>query len=566
MDTVTSLRRITVLGLDGLTLNLIEPWVRAGQLPAFARLLEQGASGVLHSTRPPMSAQAWTTIVTGRNLARHGIVDFAARPPGAYRLEYLNAQNRAGPAVWDMLSEAGYRVAVVNVPITYPPAPVNGVLMAGMDAPSVDTPFIYPPELREPLLARFPAYQIEARPFGALHGAHRDHGAMLRDVLGIEETRFDLLRDLYESQSPAFSMVVFRSADLIQHWFWKQMDADHPQHDPDDSAHRDAILSAYQQLDRFVGWHLDRVSAGDVLVVVSDHGFSPVGDRVVCLNAWLEEQGWLSVGAGVAQRSGLRSFWRAWMLARRTVPPAMKAWLLKRFPRVRERIPSAAAFSGIDWSRTRAFAFETRGVIYINVKGREPNGVVELGAEYERLRDEIIERLSAWRDPVSGDPLVARVYRREELYEGALIEWVPDLIVEWAGRYQPNLGYRVVSTRPDAVSVLTPSELRSAFRPNATHDVDGIFAIVGDMIRPGRLAPQALVDITPTILYLAGTPIPRNMDGHVIREAIAPDFLRAHPAEFAEPVAVEGPVQQAGYDERDREEIAERLRGLGYIE
>ena len=559
--------RVIVLGLDGVTFDLLEPWAREGHLPAIRRVLEHGACGVLRSTHPPMSAQAWTTIVTGRNMARHGIVDFAARVPGTYRLEYLNGGRRVGPAIWDVVSAAGRRVSVVNVPMTYPPRPVSGVLVAGMDAPSVTTDFVYPSALRHQLLSRFPSYQIEARPFSKLHGATQDRAGMLQEVLQIEEIRFNAVRYLQESCSSTFSMAVFRSADIIQHWFWKHMDPLHPQHQPGDEEYGGAILQAYRQLDRFAGWYLARITNQDVLILLSDHGFGPVSDRVVQLNTWLQEQGWLAFRSGMVQSSYVRSLWRAWTLARRVLSPYVKERLLKWFPEARAKVPTAAAFSGIDWARTRAFALETRGVIYINLRGREPQGLVEPGEEYEHLRSEIVTRLEQWRDPLSGERLVEGVYRREELFDGPLLEWVPDLIVDWAHRCQPNLGYRAVSGRSQAVQILSPSELQRFLRPNASHQVDGVLMMYGGPIWRGRLGPQELVDVAPTILYLAGLSIPKDMDGRVVTEAIQPGFLRANPVRLTDAAPSDFPVVEAEiFSEADREKIAERLRGLGYID
>lgn len=557
-------RKIVVLGLDGVTFSLITPWVRQGYLPSMQRILEHGAWGTLSSTLPPLSAQAWTTMVTGRNMAQHGIVDFIARSPGKYSLEFLNGGHRTGKAIWDILSDAGFPVQVVNVPMTYPPQPVNGTLVAGMDAPSVSTHFTYPPTLRDELLSTFPDYRIELRPFSKLHGTKQDYAGVLQEALELEETRFKVMRHLENRFAPEFTMTVFRLADVVQHWFWKHMDPSHPHRRPGDEKHSDAILQAYQKLDSFVGWYLDHLTSQDILIIVSDHGFGPVGDRAVHLNVWLQEQGWLAFRKQAGQ-SFVRALWSTWTLARRFTPRSIKEWLLKRFSRARAKVPATAAFSGIDWDETKAYALEVREAIYINVKGREPRGIVEPGEEYEHLRDEIARRLEQWRDPLSGDCLVKRVHRREELYDGPLLEWIPDLIIEWAGLYPPTPRYSAAFDRSQAVRVLPVEKTQTQPRPNGTHRREGVLMMYGGPIIHRELQARDLVDVAPTICYLAELPIPTSMDGETIVEAIHTDYLSVNPVRVTEGIENE-PTKPSLYSESDEEEIAERLRGLGYID
>ncbi|WP_423226479.1 alkaline phosphatase family protein [Candidatus Amarolinea aalborgensis] len=133
--------RCYVIGLDGATFDLILPWVAQGKLPAFADLLRRGAWGQLRSTVPPMTGPAWTTFATGANPARHSIYDWVYREPGTYNFVPATARNRRLPSLWSLLSAAGRRVCVVNVPMTFPPEPVNGLLISGLPTPSKQVTF-----------------------------------------------------------------------------------------------------------------------------------------------------------------------------------------------------------------------------------------------------------------------------------------------------------------------------------------------------------------------------------------------------------------------------------------
>src|SRR4029453_14116658 len=139
--------RLLVIGLDGATFDLVAPWAAAGELPALARLMAAGSGGARRSTLPPATFPAWTSLVTGVNPGRHGVLDFVERVPGTFRVRFVNGSGRRTPALWTRLSGAGRRVAVLSVPATYPPEPVNGVMVSGFDSPvttAVDGSFVFP--------------------------------------------------------------------------------------------------------------------------------------------------------------------------------------------------------------------------------------------------------------------------------------------------------------------------------------------------------------------------------------------------------------------------------------
>jgi len=571
-------QRVFVVGLDGATFDLIGPWVSKGLLPNFARCMHEGAYGPLESTIPSMTAQAWTSFLTGKNIGKHGLADFTMRRPGSYDLRVVDARLRDGDSLWKLLSDAGKRVIVINVPMTYPPEPVNGMLISGMDAPSVESSFIFPASMRQELLTAFPAYRIE--PKGREFLQKGQFAQFLENLLAIEETRFEVARWLLRRHPWDFFMVVFRATDYVQHWFWKHMDSDHPQRAPGDEAFADAILQVYQRMDEMLGAFLDELDDDVVFALMSDHGAGPASNTIVYLNTWLRdlgllrfktesEKGVVGLAARVKRLLVSTILWGAYTELRRQLPSGWKDRLKEWFPQIERKVHSLVLFSEIDWPRTMAYSQELRGTIWINLKGREPQGIVEPGDEYERLCKTLSEGLYELRDPETGETIVEHVYRKEEMYSGPYMDRIPDLIIGFKkkqGKFLYHTGRGALSSRRSPVQTLSAEALRRDLRPNGRHTVHGLFLFRGKPIRRGiEVKGPRIMDIAPTILHLMGQPIPSDMDGKVLTEILSPDFCASNPVQFKETAAQAPHEGTASYSEEEEREIEERLKGLGYI-
>jgi predicted AlkP superfamily phosphohydrolase/phosphomutase len=566
-------RRVLVIGLDGATFDLIKPWADEGKLPTFMRLLEEGAHGILLSTHQSNSAQAWSTIITGMNAGRHGIFDFIDPIPGSYRIRYVNASLRAGKSLWKRLSEAGKRVGVINVPITYPAEEINGFLIPGLDAPGMDGECTYPRGLLAEVERAVGGYILEPGVWGFIRRGRRD--LAINKMYESVQKRLEAAKYLMRSRPWDFFMVLFAETDRVQHHFWKFINPRHPNYDPNGAkTFGGAIYSIYQRLDTAVAELIAGADKDVVTLVFSDHGAGPSSQRTFYINRWLNHEGYLAFTPSSAKGGLVQG--RDWLLAKahlalnRALSRPMKERLLRHFPGVRNRVSSALYLAGIDWKATRAYSRENAPTICVNVRGREPQGTVEPGAEYERLRDEIVEKLLELRCPESGVPIVAQVYRREELYEGPYLTRAPDLLIEWKDHaYIQRPGY--TGKGQSYIEILTDRELEWAetvSRPSGIHRREGIFVALGEPVLEGKeLRGHHLVDIAPTVLYLTGSPIPRSMDGHVIDEMMDRDFVRANPPNYVdEPVeeGYEGPGNGGRLEES--RVIEERLRGLGYID
>ena len=287
------------------------------------------------------------------------------------------------------------------------------------------------------------------------------------DVLE-EQMRFTRLE--LDRFTEGFLYIYFSTLDLNSHAFWRCLDKDHPLYTPElERRHGDYLPSLYARIDDAVGWALDRVDDHSLLFIVSDHGFVPFR-RQFNLNGWLMDHGYAR-------------------------------------PRNRFDRGMAGFFANTDWTRTKAYGLGINS-LYLNLKGREPHGVVAPGEEAERLRTELIERLAAVRDPQTGCPVIKQVYRPEEIYSGPYVALAPDLVVGYNENYRASW---------DTILGTYPREhiLDNLDPWSGDHCMDASF-LSGVLLSNRPLPPASspsLQDMAPTILSAFNLPIPETMEG-----------------------------------------------------
>jgi predicted AlkP superfamily phosphohydrolase/phosphomutase len=509
--------RVIILGMDGATFDVLLPRAGRGELPNLSAVLERGASGSLRSTTPPFSAQAWVSMVTGKNQARHGVTDFwepAAGLAPDQRRSFVTSRQVHGETLWQTANRHGLSVAIVNVPVTYPPAAVTGVLVSGFLTPPGREDFCTPPELRAEIESLVPGYQPD--PFDPL-GATRQQ---LDELYSWMEKHEVVARALLERHPADLHFSVVQALDHLQHLFWDEI-----------AAGNKAVDRFYLLADAILGRRLAEVDDDTTLFVVSDHGFGPARTWFH-VNRFLQDRGLLVLGE-------VRGHGPGSLLARLGLTPQRLRGRVRRLDvlGVRRRMGRLARVTmgrqidgalarPIDWSQTQAAAGSPASEgIWINLKGRDPEGIVEPGEDYEALRTRIAAELLALRDPQSGGSIVNAVYRREELYAGPFLDWLPDLVFDLGD------GPYLASDAPLAARVLEPlprDVLQGRHRPL------GVLLACGAGIRPGYHVEGArIVDVTPTVLYTLGLPIPDDVDGRPLVELFDAAFQAAHPIQTA---------------------------------
>jgi len=568
----TKHRRVIVIGWDGANFDLAQRWADEGLLPNLAKIRANGTFGEMASTIPPVSAPAWTTFVTGNNPGRHGIYYFKEHVAGTYDTRLTKGSDRRAKPIWKMLNAQGLKMGAVNLVMTYPPEPLDGFMLSGMDTPSEKSQFAYPASLKEDLLAHLGEYIIE--PAIEEEARNRRYDELWDKIWNSLENRIEAVRYLLDEKEWDVFAVNFRATDSVQHHFWKFMDLDHPQHDPETAdPYRDCILRVYRRLDEFLGEVRAGLGPDDVLIVMSDHGFGPTSDKVLYLNNWLAQQGWLAL----RQKSGddsnhhslpgkLKSLlWQGvWVKLRQVVPQWAKDSLERLAPGMYQRIRYPAAYFFIDWEKTRAYADEYQESIWINLAGREPEGTVQPGAEYEALRCEIVEKLRELKDPMTGEPAIEMVRLREDIYHGTALELAPDIVV--ITRQDPYFRVRPshTSSGPEPIHTLNEEELQAEYLPNGVHRLYGMFYVEGEGIAVDRqIGGIGIVDMTPTILYLAGCRVPSGLDGRVITEIFEKEPVVEYFDDLDDDESSFSPGND--YDEEEEELVAQKLRGLGYL-
>jgi predicted AlkP superfamily phosphohydrolase/phosphomutase len=562
-------RKVFVLGLDGATFDLIDPLIESGDLPNLESVIREGVRANMNSTIPHHSAPAWTSFATGKGPGKHGILGFTRMMPNSYKLELVYGSDNKARALWDVAGEKGKKVIVVNIPMTYPPKPVNGLLISGLDAPSVNCNFTSPRELRKEILDVCPDYKINLHLGGYLQNDRRRIKAV--DIIKrATSARLKVVLYLMEKYPWDLFVVRFNSPDNVQHQFWRFMDKTHPLYKEDSpQILKDAIRSVYMELDKVLGSIHDKIDNDNTtLLIMSDHGAGPCTEKCVYVNEWLRSLGYLS-SLGEHGGNGLSGFRQIKVALKgkvisfllRTIPPEVKGLLMKFIPFAASKTATHLKFSGINWNGTKAFVSEIEGV-RINMKDKYPNGTVEAD-EYEALRAAIIERAKALVDPETGDRVFTNVYKKEQVYSGESVDEFPDIIL------RPDDQYKI------SPKLLTEGDAKESFlakeehwrKISGSHRQHGIFIIKGQDCRRGvRLDEVPIADILPTALYQMGVPFPDDLDGKPVVGAFKKQFLQAHRVKVETTKDYDAVERVDIYSEEEKSKLVDSLRGLGYIE
>lgn len=551
--------RVIVVGMDGCTHSILQPLVKKGKLPTLARIQEQGVAGPLESVTPPITPAAWSSFYTGKFPGKHGVYEFLYRRPGSYQKAPVNFTSIRGKKFWEYAGDAGLRTCLFNLPLLYPTPDVNGVAVSGLLTPDNVRDFGTPSGIVDEIEKEVGGpYVLGSRAVYRKGNA----GKILDEFHRVLTYHIKSAQHLLKQERWDLFFGHLMVTDSMQHELWHLLDPTHSAHDPAEAAeHMDRIEAIYTRIDQeFLAPLVDSLDEDTTLLVMSDHGFGGI-EHIIYMNMWLLANGyvewqkdwWTQAKAkmhhwGVTPKNFFRliRFLGLGYLRDRVNLEAREKWMNRGFMNIRRA----------DWSNTKAYALgNILGMLYLNVKGREPEGCVAPGEEYERVRDELIAELKAEKSPHTGEPLFAKVQKGEEIYHGMYSKYGPDIVctpTDW--RYQV-FGYQ------DFVSnkfVETYSEMTGHHRP------DGIFYGIGRGMNKGQWLNDArLLDIAPTLLHLLGLPIPSDMDGRVLEEIFNEDEW-----EYPEMLPVdEGQEEELVPVELSAEEqklVMERLKALGY--
>ena len=514
---------VYVVGLDGADWSLLRPWAEEGHLPAFAKILDEGVSGDLRSTLPPVTFPAWKCYSTGKTPGKLGVYEWFAYDRATNEISANDASDFRSREYWDVLADRGRRAGVVNMPTTHPPsedAPENVLTIAGSPA-NERKRFTSPTSLKDDLLDEIPEYRV--KPDLVLDTATPDE--LIAEAQELFEQRFRAATWLADEKACELVHTTLFATDTLQHRLW-----DRP----------GKLREAYERVDDLLGDLLSREDA-DAVFLMSDHGFTEISE-IFLVNQWLLERGDLAVAESDSRNllasAGLTEERLKWLVgelglvsfAQSRVPESVQRF----FPSESGRV--AIQDAAIDWERTRAISLG-RGPIYVN---RNAFPGEETASEYAA---ELAADLKELETP-AGTPVAAEVHDPADVYSGDRPR-APDLVVEYA----PGV---------DAPESIGGEVFGETTEWLATHRRSGVFAGWGDGVGTGT-SDLDLYDLAPTLLHLLGAPVPEDVDGDVRRDILSGEAAERG-VETGPPTAKEARGVGAGA------EVEETLRELGYME
>ena len=554
------MRKLLVIGLDGASPFLIESW--KDDLVNMANVSKDGVHGILKSSVPPSSCPAWNCFNSGKNPGKIGVFGYQQAQFDVHSKPTLvNSTTQDSPSIWEMLSEIKVKTGVIHVPITYPPRKVNGFMVCGyLTPPGKD--YTYPSELAKEIESVIKNYKVEIDYTPPEYMRNREIG-FLNEAYRTLEGNFKVAKYLMGRYDWDFLIVVFTILDRIQHYFWHHMDRKHPKHDPaKEQPFKGIIKNCYEKIDFIVGELLRMADDETNLMIMSDHGFGP---EYGCfhINNWLREENLLRMRK---ESTGNRSRLPLDFLGEKRILKAITRLalyekvrtlhLIENMRFIIDLIPSrlrmkhpflrTRAIMGLDWSRTKAYSFGD-GFIYINLKGRESEGIVCPGREYKNLREKIIRKLKQVKLPNTNKKIVASIYKKGEIYSGKHVDVAPDLIV-----LGDEISLRMGSGYGELFEIPGPQ--------SGNHRSEGIWMMRGPDVKSNLRIDADIFDLAPTILYLMGSPIPKDMDGNVLREALTIERDPMYDDREFEA------REQFEYSREEEEEIKKSLKALGYID
>lgn len=508
---------MVLVGLDGATLDIMRPMFKQGRLKNFRELSERGFSGTLTSTILPLSATAWNSLSTGKNPAKHGIYDFSKRVDGTYTHAPTTSLDRGSRTLWDYASASGKRCVIVNVPLTYPPEKVNGIMVSGFPYPESRRDYADPKSIIDDIKENLGITSLHKPSPHFLKSG--DERKLVDEMFSINKNQSAVCNYLLQ-EYPDWDLfvTVFDATDVISHFFWAYIDPNNPKYDKKKAKEFGPLFyDVYDSVDKAFGKIKEKLSTEDNIFVMSDHGFGPVY-YAVYMNNWLMDNGYLTLknAMGTRMRKLLfrmgvttdflfRSAKSLRLVGSKTYTYSKKSRSLELAKKL------SLSLDDIDWEKTSVYSYGNYGQFFLNVKGREPLGRLDSGEEYDRLVSELITKVKELKDPKSGRLLFDIVYKKDEIYSGPYFDSAPDIIF-----FDSTMTYRAHRLFEfGSRSMIAPDPVYSG-----SHRMDGVLISAGPDIAKKEHGPVgvSLIDLAPTIMHMLDIPIPQDVDGKVMTE------------------------------------------------
>jgi predicted AlkP superfamily phosphohydrolase/phosphomutase len=496
---------LVILGLDAGDPDFIQKWGQEGYMPTIASIMKRGCWGKTTGAELISEHGVWMSLFSGISRSQHGYYYFRQLRPGAYELEEVAGPDIDAPPFWSHLCGRDKKVAIIDVPDNYPISGIPGIQLSNWSVHNSWNPDYFglksePEELLQEVRREFGP---KLRPIEKLKSSFEQDHEMYIELLNRVRKKGALCRHLLRRDQFDVVVIVFSESHAADHQFWRY----HSGISDEENGLNTAIRNVYSAIDREIGLILAELPGESNAFIVSSVGMEDDYPTTGLTEAFMRQLGYQappeSNGISMSPTN----------LARRVIPESWRIALSRHLPRdKRERLVSDQFRSGSDWRKTTAFAIPSAytSFIRVNLRGREREGIVEPGAEYNSLLDRIEADLKQLIDPETKKPAVTGVSRTVELFDCAPHAFLPDLFVEWLpGRFLR----RVVHPRTELV------QAKPDFFRRSDHSQHGFIAGAGPSIqRLGRLNDVQLLNLAPTFLSLMGQPIPDKMVGRLMKD------------------------------------------------
>lgn len=456
-------KKLVLIGLDCASpRTLFNEFIN--DCPNIKNLMQKGLYGKLKSSDPPITIPAWMVMSTGKKAGTLGVYGFRHRKQHSYNDFWIATSNYIRePTIWDLIGKRGLKSIIIGTPPTYPVKEVNGYLISGFIAPDINSNYTYPSELKDEIKDNVGKYILDA------NFRVEDKRTLLNEIYEMTAIHFKTIKYLMTTKEWDYFQFVIIGLDRAHHAFWKYFDKEHAKYVAGNEF-EDEMRKYYKYLDKEVGEILDLLNDNTTVVIASDHGAKAM-KGLICINMAFEELGLLT---------------------------------FKKKPSPGTKLDNAE----IDWSKTYAWGWGGYYArIFLNVEGREPQGIIKK-EEYEKMRDLVAEKIKSIKDD-SGNPMNTKVFKPEEVYSEINGD-PPDLMV-----YFDDLSWRSAGTVGYDSMYLKENDTGP---DDAVHDYYGIFIIYDPKKELGKdLGIRNILDIAPTCLNILNIPIPKDMEGSLIK-------------------------------------------------
>ena len=518
--------KLIVLGLDGMPLDLVLSLMETDTMPNLKGLFQRGTYGNLRSVMPPITPAAWTSFQTGQYPFRHGIIDFLMFNPWEHEYSFTNSTHIEGQTLWNILHHAGKKQIVVNVPLTYPPEEIDGIIIPGFDTPAIEQGDSGHPEgvlseiEQNTGVYRFLSLAKSIR-------LYRQAGlkVLSDELLEVTRSQVEAVKYLMKTYPWDFLMYHFQVTDILQHSAWDLIDPESKTYAQKKESDKAIIRNFYLSIDAMVGEILEQCGTNSTVCLLSDHGFAAF-DTSFNLNLFLRQQGYIASNPlypiFTIRDAMVKTFKKFHIPLPKYIQPSPTRKAVRTFQKINFRKTTAYAYSN-----ALNYAF-----IFINKN---------YTANVDKLKKDLMGLHH------NGKPIVKDIY---QWYGGSGTgAFNPDFVVEFSEGY--------------SVKHSLSSKRITLFEDTAgpgNHCIDGMFCLAGDNIKSNYETKAEIIDIMPTILNILNVPTPKKIDGKLIEDV----FVTSNKSEYSDATNYSTTHKTVG--DADFDAVADMLKSLGYLQ